>query len=352
MIMVMDYDDKVEDLCYLVNKKFKKVAPCSLIGQVNTYIAQNYAEEEANKHWSFIIDESLRYAVKIVNETGYEREFDQSASLEKRLKAIEDKDNELKTKMSKILESSAEVRDHNAQQRRGVRVSCLEQTEQKVVTETTDNNFEALLSVLNTPTFDSYLSQQRDKSFQKRKEKPKSNIKLPEYPNSEPKYKTQGEVINYIESIKSEPCFLHAAGGEVHKLWECGMRITNKMEVLLAINHCRKCFQPGHVGNNCPVMFIPVCEVCGSIGHLQILCKIWLKEKAKDYRDLKEAGTSKYDEQRELAKIHSKPDPKITELHSNKLEVCREYKPTVSFVERSQEDIKKPNPSDPIALND
>jgi hypothetical protein len=352
MIITMDQDDSAEDLCYLVMKKFRKSAPCSLVAQVNTYISQTFGTEEANKKWGMIVDEALHFASQILTDTGYERDFDASVQMESRMQALEQKNSDLKTKISKYLDSPTESisRDKDTH-RRAVRVSCLQETERKSVSfqdpESEESETEEQREILNSPEFQSYQIQQRAKSAQRFKGKPRPALKLPQHPASEPLYKNQAEVARYIESIRREKCFLHSSEKESHELWDCGMRAPTKMDILLNINRCRICLQPGHVGTECKVPFIPVCDTCGENGHVRIFCKTWLKEKAKLYADQNEENQNKYQEERDLAKKHTKTDPKITEHQT--LAVARDYAPSTSYVAKTKPNII--NPQDPIALD-
>jgi hypothetical protein len=72
-----------------------------------------------------------------------------------------------------------------------------------------------------------------------------------------------------------------------------------------------------------------------------------LKEKAKLYADQNEENQNKYQEERDLAKKHTKTDPKITEHQT--LAVSRDYAPSTSYVAKTKPNII--NPQDPIALD-
>jgi hypothetical protein len=353
MLMVMDKHDSIEDLCSMVYRKMKKTLPAMIIGQVETYIANNFAKEEQRGQWSMIVDESLAYANKIVLETAYEDDYNQIKIMQEQIKSVTEDNGNMKSKLMehfKRIEDGPSNRSAEAN-RRPVRVNCLQSSEDQGTTETeTENSGDPIsLEMLNSAEFISYFAAQQQRYQKNRKPANRLSspaVKIPGCPKEEPKYVTQAEIAKFIDVIKEEACFLHAAGKEEHKLWDCCMKRTSKQEILMNMNRCRRCLQPGHVGIGCKVTFVPVCEVCGQTGHLKLFCELWLREVAKEFSNKNESD--KWNQERTKVKTEKPTDPKVTEFQT-KATTCREYKPTVLLVEK--ESSSAPNPADPIALS-
>jgi hypothetical protein len=351
MLMVMDKNDSVSDLCSMVHRKMKKTLPAMIIGQVETYINTKFAKEEQNGNWGLLVDESLRYANKILHETAYEADYEQYQAMENRMKLVEEKDLGLKTKMMEHLQRSEnnQVNKNPEANRKQVRVSCIQASESQIENQEEEQNDHISLTFLNSPEFLTYHAAQTQRYQRNRKTTGKgqsSYVRPPECEKTEPKYVTQGEVAKYIDEIKEQDCFLHAAGKEKHKLWECCMKRQSKNEVLMNMNRCRKCLQPGHVGVGCKVNFMPVCEVCGQTGHLKLFCDLWLKEVAKEFVNKGQEENEKWNKESQAVKKEQKSDPKTTEFQSKTI-VSREYKPTCLLV--AKESV--PNPEDPKELS-
>jgi hypothetical protein len=256
-------------------------------------------------------------------------------------------------KVNQYLESSLVRNKDKDLHQPTVRVQCIQEMESQLL-----ENFQYEdpidLNIVSSLEFSTYLGTQNQRYENKNKKpaysKPNQQgqkLKLPEHPNSKAKYSTQTEIAAYWDEIKNKPCFLHAAEKEAHTLWECGMKGVTKMEVFLGLNRCRKCGQPGHRENSCEARFVPVCEECNQTGHIKIFCNLWLKEKAKEYGNLRKEESEMWNTEQKSAKQETSNDPKITEYQAKPVGICREYKPTAMLIKK-EENI--PNPSDPVEL--
>jgi hypothetical protein len=355
MLMVMDKHDSIEDLCSMVYRKMKKTIPAMIIGQVETYIANNFAKEEQRGQWSMIVDESLAYANKIVHETAYEDDYNQIKVMQDQIRLVSEDNGNMKSKLMehfKRIEDGPSNRSADAN-RRPVRVNCLQSSEDQLPARAEEDPADPInLDVLNSPEFITYFASQQQRYQKNRKPNNKLSspaVKIPGCPKEDPKFTSQADIAKFIDEIKEQPCFLHVKGKEKHTLWECCMRRTTKQEVLMNMNRCRKCLQPGHVGAGCKVNFIPVCEVCGQTGHLKLFCDLWLKEVAKEFSNKSESENNKWKTEHSNVKTEKKDDPKTTEFQT-KLTTCREYKPTVLLAQIQSGEI--PNPADPIPLSE
>jgi hypothetical protein len=282
-------------------------------------------------------------------------EYKRTKECDDRITKLENMEKEMKGKVNQYLETSLIRNKDKDSHRPAVRVSCIQESEARI-NEESQYEDSIDISLINTPDFISYLGTQNQRYESNKNKKFNSNsrtkpqgLKLPAHPSSTPLYKTQLEVAKFWDEIKDKPCFLHAAGKEPHSLWECGMKTPLKMEMFLILNQCRKCGQPGHIGNSCEAKFIPICEECNSTGHLKIFCNQWLKEKAKEYGDKRREETEMWTNEQVTAKQENKTDPKVTEYQAKKIEITREYKPTVMLVQHQDNCI--PNPQDPVALS-
>jgi hypothetical protein len=81
-------------------------------------------------------------------------------------------------------------------------------------------------------------------------------------------------VMRFINSIKGENCFFPHRSQSNHRLWDCGLSVTSKVEHLAELIRCRACWQEGHTVSKCTVKDLIdfKCDHCGNTNHFKPLC--------------------------------------------------------------------------------